>query len=279
MFLGLEDFLIYPFLTRALIGIIGLSIMCALLSPLVIARRQAFMGAALSHATLVGLALGLSWFSSDNALGVFLSTLAVTIVLALILAESTYKNPLPRDSLIGLFFTTCMGLGMIIHQLGAAKNIDLMSYLFGNIYLLSDADLWTLCVCLLLVAFAILVPLKKWLYLSFSERAAEMAGLNVRASHYIFLSLLTLAIVAGLKLAGTVLINTLIIVPGMVALRLAKNNTQVFIYSLSFSLITGLIGLILSNRLGVSLGPVLSLIQFIALIVCLAPRWIFKNSR
>ena len=152
MFLNLGDFFTYPFLTLALLGVIGLSLLSALLSPLVIARRQAFMGAALSHATLVGLASGLSLFGTLSGTAVFATTLAVTLILSFVLAEATYKNPLPRDSLIGLFFTTSMGLGMIIHQMGPAKNIDLMSYLFGNIFLLTQADLVILFVCLVIVS-------------------------------------------------------------------------------------------------------------------------------
>lgn len=279
MFLSLGDFITYPFLMRAALGVVGLSIMCALLSPLVIARRQAFMGAALSHTTLVGLALGLSFFGAASSLSVFNVTLIVTLILSFILAESTYKNPLPRDSLIGLFFTTCMGLGMIIHQLGAAKNIDLMSYLFGNIFLLSNTDLVLLVLCLILVAMGVLIPLKKWLFLSFSEKAAENAGLPVRASHYLFMGLLTLALVAGLKLAGTVLINTLILVPGMVTLRLANTHAKVFIISCLFSLSTCLFGLILANALDLSLGPVLSLTQFSALLLCFGVDWLLKSSR
>lgn len=269
MFLKLSEFLEYPFLQTGLIGVIGLALICALLSPLVIARRQAFMGAALSHATLVGLALGFSFFEATEGPGVFGVTLFVTLCLSLILAESTYRNPLPRDSLIGIFFTTCMGLGMIIHQLGPAKNIDLMSYLFGNIYLLTNLDLAILGASLLIVAMGILVPLRKWLYLSFSEEAAYQAGINVRLSHYVFMALLTLAIVAGLKLAGTVLINTFIIVPGMVALRMAKDNRSVFIYSALFGLSSALISIIISNAYNISLGPVLCLVQFVAMLMVL----------
>lgn len=270
MFLKVNEFFLYPFLQVGLVGVIGLALICSLLSPLVIARRQAFMGAALSHATLVGLALGFSFFEASSNLGVFGVTLIVTLILSLILAESTYRNPLPRDSLIGIFFTTCMGLGMIIHQMGPAKNIDLMSYLFGNLYLLNNSDLAILAMALLVVALGILLPLKKWLYLSFSEEAAYQSGINVRLSHYLFMALLTLAIVAGLKLAGTVLINTFIIVPGMVALRVAKSNRSVFFLSALFALFSAVISIVLSNAFNLSLGPVLCLVQFLAMLMILA---------
>ncbi len=266
MFLKINEFFIYPFLQVGLLGVIGLALICSLLSPLVIARRQAFMGAALSHATLVGLALGFSFFEATSSTSVFGVTLFVTLALSLILAESTYRNPMPRDSLIGIFFTTCMGLGMIIHQMGPAKNVDLMSYLFGNLYLLTNADLGILAVALIIVALGILLPLKKWLFLSFSEESAYQSGINVRLSHYVFMALLTLAIVSGLKLAGTVLINTFIIVPGMVALRVSKSNRQVFIMSALFSLISALISIVISNALNLSLGPVLCLVQFVAML-------------
>ena len=101
----LSDFIQYDFLLYALLGTIFLSLTCGLISPLIIARKNAFMGAAISHSTLLGLAISLSLFEATQALPVFLSTLLITIFLTLFLAYSTFRQKLPNDSMIGIFYT------------------------------------------------------------------------------------------------------------------------------------------------------------------------------
>ena len=134
---SIQEFGQYDFLLYALLGTIFLSLTCGLISPLIIARRNAFMGAAISHSTLLGLAISLSLFSVSESLPVFLSTLTITLVLTLFLARSTLRHKMPNDTLIGIFYTSTMAMGIIIHSLFAKDKGDLLSFLFGNILLLT----------------------------------------------------------------------------------------------------------------------------------------------
>ena len=132
---GMTDFFQYDFLFLSLIGTVLLSLSCGLISPLIISKRYAFMGAAVSHSTILGLSIALSLVPDTDGLNIFLITLGVTLVMVLFLAGATFRQRLPSDSLIGIFFTGSMGLGVIIHSLFAQQKGDLMGYLFGNIFL------------------------------------------------------------------------------------------------------------------------------------------------
>ncbi len=273
------DFLQYDFLLYALFGTIFLSLTCGLISPLIIARKNAFMGAAISHSTLLGLAISLSFFEAAQALPVFISTLIITIFLTLFLAYSTFRQKLPNDSMIGIFYTSTMALGIIIHTLFAKDQSDLLSFLFGNILLLTKEDLFLSLTILIITAVVILLPLKKWLFLTFDEEGAITSGIKAQIYHYTFFVLLAFLIVTSIKLAGTVLVETLLLVPGFFALKFAKNIRQTFIISTLFSVIFAVTGIVLANAFGLPSGATLAVVLFTALVVSLFLKRVYNWLR
>ena len=159
---SLSDFLTYDFLTYALIGTIALSIAAGILSPIIVAKKYAFMGAAVSHSTLFGLALSFALIQGNDLLH-FLITLAITLIMILFLSYSTYRQKLPSDSLIGIFFTVTMALGIIVYTLFTPEEGDLLGFLFGNILLLSKTDIYALVIITILLALVIFVYFKSWI--------------------------------------------------------------------------------------------------------------------
>ena len=275
----ISDFIQYDFLLYALLGTIFLSITCGLISPLIIARKNAFMGAAISHSTLLGLAISLSLFEATQALPVFLSTLLITIFLTLFLAYSTFRQKLPNDSMIGIFYTSTMALGIIIHTLFAKDQSDLLSFLFGNILLLTIEDLYLSFAILIITALVILIPLKKWLFLTFDEEGAITSGIKGQIYHYTFFVLLAFLIVTSIKLAGTVLVETLLLVPGFFALKFSKNIVQTFVVSTIFSTVMAVIGIVLANAFGLPSGATLAVVLFCALVVSLLVKRVYNLFR
>jgi len=275
----ISDFLQYDFLLYALLGTIFLALTCGLISPLIIARKNAFMGAAISHSTLLGLAISLSLFEATQALPVFLSTLLITIFLTLFLAYSTFRQKLPNDSMIGIFYTSTMALGIIIHTLFAKDQSDLLSFLFGNILLLTVEDLYLSFAILVITALVILIPLKKWLFLTFDEEGAITSGIKGQIYHYTFFVLLAFLIVTSIKLAGTVLVETLLLVPGFFALKFSKNIVQTFVVSTVFSTVMAVIGIVLANAFGLPSGATLAVVLFSALVVSLFVKRVYNLLR
>ena len=278
LFSSLQDFLEYDFLIFALAGSFFLSLTCGLISPLLIARKNAFIGSAISHSTLLGLSIALSIFSVGQNFYVFLFTLFTTLLCTLFLARSTYKEHLPTDSMIGIFYTSTMALGILIHSLFAKNKSDLLNFLFGNILLLNSQDMIISCCLLLLTALIIFVPFYKWLYLTFDEEGAVTSGINAKFFHYVFFILLTLVIVTSIKLAGTILIETFLLVPGFFSLKFAKNIKQTFFYSILFSCFFAFLGLVIANAYGLPSGATLAVVQFCALIIAIMIKKIFDLS-
>jgi len=153
-------------------------------------------------------------------------------------------------------------LGLILFSINPRAQGQMNSFLFGNILLLTKADLWIL-VLTTLVVFAIVYSFhKKWWLMSLNPEAAEIQGINILYMQYLFFLIITLVTVVSLKLTGTILINTLLILPGSFALRFSRRLHTVFIYSILFSLITSFIGLVLANHYELPPGSSLATVQF-----------------
>ena len=253
----------------AFLGTLFLSFSCGIISPLIIARKNAFMGAAISHSTLLGLAISLSLFEVTQGLPIFISTLIFTTILTLFLAYSTFRQKIPNDSMIGIFYTSTMAMGIIVHTLFAKDKGDLLSFLFGNILLLSKEDLYLSIGVLLITLIGILWPYKKWLFVSYDEEGALTAGVKTSRFHYFFFILLAFLIVTSIKLAGTILVETLLLVPGFFALKFAQNSRQTFLFSILFSTFFASLGIVLANAFGLPSGATLAVVLFMGLVVSL----------
>ncbi len=276
MFLqSIKDFTNYDFLVYALLGTFFLSLTCGLISPLIISRRSAFMGSAISHSTLLGLAIALSFFSIEKSFLVFSITLFITLCCTLFLSYSTYRQKLPTDSLIGIFYTSTMALGILVHSISSHNKSDLLSFLFGNILLLSKEDLYLSTLIMIITFPVIIIPIKKWLFLTYDEEGAITSGINAKLYHYLFFVLLCFLIVTSIKLAGTILVETLLLVPGFFALKFSKNVKQTFVFSICFSCFFAILGIVVANAYGLPSGATLAVLLFTALVLSLLIRKVF----
>lgn len=266
MISGILDFFQYDFLKMAFIGTIFLGFMTGLISPLIIGKGQALMGPAIAHSTLLSSALAFALIGSTQVAALNLFILIFTIALVAPLAFFNYHQKLSPDALIGVFFSTTMAIGLMLFSLFNLKSSTLMGILFGDILLLSAADLWVLFGCSLLMATTMLPTLKKWIYWAIDPLGAKIAGINERLYHYGLYFLVSLIVVISLKLVGSILVNSFLIIPGIFALNFAKRPKQVFVVSITFAITTGPMALFLANSLGTPAGPTMASFQFFILL-------------
>ncbi len=280
----LTDFITFPFLQKALFGAMALALTCGLLSPMVVAKRFAFMGSSIAHGALLGVSLSLATIDfflptghPSSSVYIFVATTLITLIAATPLALTTFRQKLPSDALIGLFFTVTMGLGLLIHQSLAPGKGDLMSYLFGNILMLSYLDLFILAFLTLLIFAIVWTKRSSWILFLYDEEAAFIQGLPTKKYHILFFLILTLVIVAGLKISGVILINSFLLIPGIFSLKYAPTAKKTFSYSLVFAVVTSLLGLILANALGLGMGPTLAVTQVASFLAIHALSWFKKK--
>lgn len=274
---SLSDFLHYDFLKLALISGIILSVFCGLISPLLVAKRYAFIGESISHSTLLGLTLAMTLGLGST--GLFIYTLVFTLLFVMILAYATYRQPLPPDSLIGIFLTGTLGLAILIQHLFLNSKADLLSSLFGNILTLEYSDLIILAVVGLFILGSIIFNYKQWIYYVFDEDGALINSINVKLYHYLFFFLITLLIVSMTKLAGTILVNAFLLIPGIFAYKFSRSMKEVFLFSVLFSFVTTVLGLVLTNFLETPPGATIAFIQFIIFLISVLISKIFSKGR
>lgn len=248
------DFLQYPFLTRALVGIIILGVLTALLGVFVVLRRMAFFGDAIAHSSLAGIALGLAFGASPT-----IGAITFSVLVALGIVGVSRRRTLALETVIGVFFAAAVSLGvLLISEL--RLRVDLLGFLFGDILALQATDLWIIAFLGLAVLVLLARGLRQLVQISFSEDLARVSGIPVEFYEYLFMALLALVIALGIKVAGVILVGPLLIIPAAAAKNMAYDLRSMFGLSVLFGLIAGILGLLLSYRFDLAAGPTIILL-------------------
>ena len=233
------------------------------LGSFMVLRRMALVGDALSHVALPGVALGLI-FNFNPLLGAF-ATLFLGIVCIWLIEQ---KTKLSTESLVGLFFTVSLAIGLII-----TPEPELLEALFGDISKVTGLDM-VLAIALSLTVVIITSRISRGLMLGIlSDDLARSNGIKTTKINFIFLLLVAIVVALGIKVVGTFLMGALVIIPAIAAKNFAKSLKSYVWGSAVVGLLSALIGIILANTLSLSPGPIIVLTSgALFLISLLSPR-------
>ncbi|MEV5863353.1 zinc ABC transporter permease AztB [Streptomyces sp. NPDC052071] len=237
------------FVQRALWGGILVSAICALAGTWVVLRGMAFLGDAMSHGLLPGVALA-ALFGGNLLVGAVASAVVMT-------AGVTALGRTPRisqDTGIGLLFVGMLSLGVIIVSRSQSFAVDLTGFLFGDVLAVGEQDLVLLGVALLVATAVSVLGHRAFLALAFDPRKARTLGLRPRLAHAVLLALLGLAIVASFHLVGTLLVLGLLIAPPAAALPWAQSVRGVMLLSALVGTTATFGGLLVSWHLSTAAG-------------------------
>lgn len=238
------------FLLRALLAAVLVGFVTANLGVFVVLRKMAFFSDAIAHASLTGIALGLL-FGIHPVLGAVVFSVLVAVGIAYIQKRST----MAIDTVIGVFFSAAIALGVLLISLLPGYRADLFGYLFGDILAVSRIDIIVLgCVA---VGSVVLVgrSFRGWLAIAFHGDLAQISGVRVQRMEYLFLVTLALVVALGIKLVGTVLIGSLIVIPAAAAKNVAPNVRSLFGLAMLFGVSSGVLGLLAAYALDIAAGP------------------------
>lgn len=262
----LSDFFQYPFLVRALVGVVILAIVTALLGVFVVLRRMAFFGDAIAHSSLAGIALGLL-FGIDPTVGAIVFSL---LVAAGIVAVGN-KKTLAFDTVIGVFYAAAVALGILL--IGELRlRADLLGFLFGDILALRTIDVWIIAILGCAVVALVVWATKPLVQIAFAEDLARVSGIPVSAYEYLFMLLLALVVALGIKVAGVILIGPLLIIPAASAKNIAVNFKSMLLFSIGFGILSSVVGLFASYRFDIAAGPTIILLAAFMFLLTLVLR-------
>lgn len=244
------EFLSHGFLVRALIGAVLVGFVAANLGVFVVLRKMAFFSDAIAHASLAGIAIGL-------LLGIhpLLGALAFSVLIAVGIGYLTRKSSIPVDTVIGVFFSASLALGVLLLSLLPGYRADLFSYLFGDILAVGENDLLVLAALAVATTALVAWAYRSWLRISFHADLAAVEGVPVDRFEYLLLLALAFVVALGIKLVGIVLIGALIVVPAAAAKNVSPNLRSLFAFSALFGVASGVLGLVAAYALDAAAGP------------------------
>jgi len=244
----------YDFMIRSLITAIASGAMLSILGPFAINRNMGFMADAMAHSTLPIIAVGVFFGFSISELGV-----PAAILIAIFLGLIIKNTNVGEDTAIGIIFSSFFALGFVLISL-LNVTVNLEDLLFGQILAVNTTDVYIVIFLLLVVSLSVLIFFKQLLFYSFDPIGAEVKGLNTTFLNYLFLILLSIAIVGSLQTVGIILVLSMLIIPAAAS----KLVTNTFVASIRLSIIFGLLssvtGLYLSYFFNLPSGPSMSLV-------------------
>ncbi|MCA1189289.1 MULTISPECIES: zinc ABC transporter permease AztB [unclassified Saccharopolyspora] len=251
------DWLFIPFevsfVQRALWAGVLVSLICALAGTWVVLRGMAFLGDAMSHGMLPGVALA-ALLGGDLLLGAALSA-GVMAFGVTVLGRS---RRLSADTGIGLLFVGMLAAGVIIVSHSQSFAVDLTGFLFGDVLAVTPPELGQLGIALALAALISLAGHRAFVALAFDPRKARTLGLRPGLAHALLLGLVTLAIVASFRVVGTLLVFGLLIAPPAAAVLWAKRIPVVMAVAAALGMLSTALGLLASWHWGTAAGATIA---------------------
>ncbi|MFD6071539.1 MULTISPECIES: zinc ABC transporter permease AztB [Amycolatopsis] len=251
------DWLLIPFevsfVQRALVAGVLVSAVCAVVGTWVVLRGMAFIGDAMSHGMLPGVAI-----ASLTGVNLLIGAAISAGVMALGVTALGRSRRLSEDTTIGLLFVGMLASGVIIVSHSRSFAVDLTGFLFGDVLAVGSGDLVGLAVTLLVVGAVALAGHRSFTALTFDVRKAHTLGLRPRLANAVLLGLVTLTIVASFRVVGTLLVFGLLIAPAAAALFWSRRITTIMLIAALLGVAATLGGLLVSWHWGTAAGATIA---------------------
>lgn len=240
----------YPFMLNAVIECVLLAPICAAMGVKVVNFRMAFFSDAIAHSAFAGVALGFLlselFASLGGAFDPRISIIAFGLLVGLGIAFVRRRTDLSNDTVIGVFFSTVVALGIAIITTSGSRTTQFQQYLYGDILTLDAADIALTALLAALVLAFMLFGYNRLVLVGTNAELAASRGVRVRAYDYLFTLLLALVVCVSIRTAGILLVTAMLIVPAATARNLAHNAGSMFRWALIVGLISGVTGTIAS---------------------------------
>jgi ABC-type Mn2+/Zn2+ transport system permease subunit len=259
----LLDYLRSPFVLRALLGLLFISVNASLAGAFAAFRSATFLISGAAHAALAGAALVLvaGGALAQSDISPVLGGAIFAIGLALLAAGSRdTQGQRETDVTIGVGFAFSMALAVLLISLVPDKAARVWGILIGDMLLLSSGDLWVLGVTTALVALCFVIFWRPFIFITFDMEGARAFGIRAAAYNYLLFALIGLSTAVLLKSVGAIVVFAMLAAPAATAKLLAHSVPRVMAYAFLIALLSGLIALLISNYLRFSVSGLAALI-------------------
>jgi zinc transport system permease protein len=265
----------YQFMQYALLACLLASIGCGVIGTYVVVKRVGFLAGGIAHTILAG--MGVAYFYGASPM---LGAVIVAIISALLIGLIKLRWRQDEDILIAAFWSVGMAIGILFISRTEGYSVDLMSYLFGNILLVSGRDLLFMLALDITIIVTVSLFYKQFQAMAFDEDFAALRDVHVELIYLIMLCLVALTVVLLINIVGLILIIALLVLPAASAGLFASSVARMMVMSVLLSIGITVGGLILSYRPDLPSGSTIVLLAgFVYVLAILISRRIGKARK
>ncbi|MCI5144404.1 MAG: metal ABC transporter permease [Candidatus Electrothrix sp. AR3] len=268
----------HAFMIRGLLAALIIGPLLGAVGTVVVTKKLSFFTQTIGNAAMSGVAIGLLFGEPVDS--TYAGLYGFCLVAALLMTFVKNRTSLANDTIIGVVLAQVLGLGIIMMIVVTSQfNIhQVEGILFGSLITLNDNDLIALALASLVVGILFAVHFNRFMLASFNRTLAKARGISPIFLEYLFVTLMTVVVVASLKLIGALLVLVLIVVPAAGAQLIASNLRNFVWLSILFSTISTTLGLLLSGLLPVPSGAVIALVSSVLFYMALLLRPILSRG-
>lgn len=268
------EYLQYGFIRRALVCGTFIALLCSTLGVLLVLRRFSLLGEGLSHVTFGSVALGL-------ALRVYplYVSLPVVMISSIGILKLTRRARLYGDAAIGIVSSFGIAAGVILASAAGGFNVDLFSYLFGNILAIGPEEVALSVVLSLIVLATVVLHFQEIFSVTFDEEFARVSGIATERLNVILVLLTAVTVVLTMNVVGILLVTALLILPAVTALQLAGSFKSAILLSAAAAVLSVIGGIVLSLALNLPTGAVIVMTNFALFVAAFGARTRRRRER
>jgi zinc transport system permease protein len=268
------DYLQYGFIQRALVVGCFVGLLCSCLSVLLVLRRLSLLGDGLAHVTFGSVAIGMVF-------GVYplYVSLPVVMLSSLGVLRLTERARIYGDAAIGVVSSLGIAGGVILASVAGGFNVDLFSYLFGNILSVSDAEVVISIVLSLLVMLLIYLYYHDLFSISFDEEFARASGVKTGRINAMLVLLTAVTVVLAMNVVGILLVSALLVLPAVTALQLARGFAHAMLIAALTGVCSVVAGIFVSLMLNLPTGAAIVMANLIFFLAALGAKVFIAKCR
>lgn len=265
------EMLRWGFMRNALLAILLMAPLFGILSTMIVTGRMSFFSDALGHSAFTGIAIGCICGAAAPTGVAVLFSLAFALLFSYVRSRSNQA----ADTLIGVFSSAAVALGIFIATLGGGSFTKYNKYLIGDILSVTPGEIGMLAIVLLAVLIFWAIYSNRLTLTAIHPQLASSRGIPVQLSQTVFTAAIAVVVTLSISSVGLLILNSLLVLPAAAARNIARNLKQYHLFSVVFALISGVFGLVVSYYWGASAGAAISL----ALALIFAVTFCFRKAR
>ncbi|MCA9400863.1 MAG: metal ABC transporter permease [Candidatus Omnitrophica bacterium] len=268
-----QDIIQYSFLQQAIIAGLLACVACGITGSLVVVKKMTYVSGGMAHAIFGGVGIAY-YFGMHPLIGALMFAILASVLLGLLKLKLAQKE----DTLISAFWSLGMAVGIIFMYLKPGYNVDLMSFLFGNILMVSKQDVLILVILDLVICLITFFYYRQLMFVCFDEEYTSIRGFSKKYLYILLLCVISMTVVVLMQIVGLILVIALLTLPASIAGMFSRNLGAMMRWAVLFGMIFIILGLFFAYHFNIPSGAAIIVLTTAGYILAIILKKVFRIS-